>query len=324
MPLDYKRSYKTKLIHRKIITISVIAVVFLLSSFFIIYLKFWDDSITWNPFREDGTEMTTADVRKSQGEKHGLALMRQPVYLYTIGIARISLSDVNQEYVLENNRVDDSYFDDALFIGDSRTEGFMMYSSLKNIHAYCSKGLSITRIYEEEVVTLEDGRTVTVMEALQTEKYGKIYIMFGVNELGWPYDDAFEEQYSKMLRDIKQLQPDALIYVQNIIPISAERSKTDGIYNNDNVYRFNDIIKRVCETQNVIYLDVASSVADETGALPADASTDGIHCNGTYCDIWLEYLRNNTYIIKTVHVGTPAGTEDIENTTSTEESKKSE
>lgn len=367
MPLDYKRSYKTKLIRRKVITFSIIAVIFLLASFFILYLKFWDDDIAWNPFRENDTnvadgqtgqeafdaELTeegtenvtgtedsgngdaasedtgegseaadntaedtkdtkTGSDRKDKSEKYGLALKRQPVYLYTIGIARISLSDVNREYTLEDKRVDDSYFDDALFIGDSRTEGFMMYSSLKNIHAYCSKGLSITRIYEEKVVTLEDGRTVTVMEALQTETYGKIYIMFGVNELGWPYEDTFEEQYSKMIRDIKQLQPDALIYVQNILPISAERSREDAIYNNDNVYRFNTIIKRVCETQNVIYLDVASSVADENGALPADASTDGIHCNGTYCDIWLEYLRNNTYTVKATRIGKPVDSDSGE------------
>lgn len=366
MPLDYKRNYKTKLIRRKIVTISIIAVVFLLASFSIIYLKFLDDNIAWNPFREkevnlaenqteqeqsdseiteeetekvsevdssekedtsseeidkttQATETTPSTAGEGRDGKYGLALKRQPVYLYTIGIARISLSDVNREYALEKNRVDDSYFDDALFIGDSRTEGFMMYSSLKNIHAYCSKGLSITRIYEEEVVILEDGRTVTVMEALQTEKYGKIYIMFGVNELGWPYDDKFEEQYSKMIRDIKQLQPDALIYVQNILPISEERSKKDEIYNNENVYRFNDIIKRVCESQNVIYLDVASSVADENGALPAEASTDGIHCNGTYCDIWLEYLRNNTYTVRTVRIGKPADTEEVENSGEDEE-----
>ena len=174
----------------------------------------------------------------------------------------------------------------------------MMYSSLANIHAYCSKGLSISRIYTDAIVPMEDGRTVTVMEALQEHKFKKIYIMFGVNELGWPYDDLFEEQYSKVVQDIKRLQPDALIYVQNIIPISAARSATDNIYNNTNVTRFNGMIETICKEQNVIYLDVASALADSTGALPAGASVDGIHCNGEYCDKWLDYLKNNTYVIK--------------------------
>lgn len=330
MPLDYKRDYKTKLRRRRIAIISIVVVLFLLAFVSVIYLKYWDNDISWNPFHADGVDSAQTSTQQEDSdsavtedkkeEKYGLALERQSIYLYTIGITRISLSDVTREYTLVEERVDDSYFDDALFIGDSRTEGFMMYSSLENIHAYCSKGLSITGIYEEEIVTLDDGSTVTVMEALQTETYGKIYIMFGVNELGWPYEDVFEEQYSKMIRDIKQLQPDALIYVQNIIPISAERSEEDTIYNNENVYRFNDIIERVCETQNVIYLDVASAVADETGALPADASTDGIHCNGTYCDIWLEYLRNNTYIIAAVRVGETM--DNVKNTEKTDSNNK--
>lgn len=291
MPLDYKRSYKTKLKRRKRITIVLVAVVFLLASLSVLYFRFRQKDSHWNPLEQ-------LSITNPSQEKSGLALSRQPIHLYTIGIARINLSDVNREYVLVQETVEDSYFDDALFIGDSRTEGFMMYSSLSDIHAYCSKGLSITRIYTDAIVHMEDGRTVTVMEALQEQEYNKIYIMFGVNELGWPYDDLFQEQYSKLIRDIKQLQPNALIYIQNIIPISAERSATDPIYNNANVSRFNAMIEEICKEQNVIYLDVASALADETGALPVGASVDGIHCNGQYCDIWLEYLKSHTYKLK--------------------------
>ena len=119
-----------------------------------------------------------------------------------------------------------------------------------------------------------------------------------MNELGWPYDDLFEEQYSKMLQDIRKLQPQAIIYVENIIPISASRSATDTIYNNENVSRFNAMIEKVCAEQNVIYLDVGSALANASGALPENASPDGIHCNKEYCDKWMEYLRNNTYEVK--------------------------
>lgn len=301
MPLDYKRNYKTKRKRRKIVTISIVAVVFLLASFSILYFKFWLGGPHWNPLEQlsenrQNTSSESTSVEKT--EKRGMALERQQIHLYTIGVARIHLSDVNREYVRVEETVTDKYFDDALFIGDSRTEGFVLYSSLSNIKAYCSKGLSISRIYTDAIVPLEDGRTVTVMEALQEQEYKKIYIMFGVNELGWPYDDLFREQYSKMIQDIKQLQPDALIYVENIIPISAERSATDAIYNNANVTRFNGMIETICKEQNVIYLDVASALADESGALPPGASVDGIHCNKEYCDKWLEYLKNNTYKLK--------------------------
>lgn len=296
MPLDYKRSYKTRVKRRRVITVSIIVVVFLLASFTVLYFRFWNKGAEWNPIEELRRQIS--QVGNEQDEAHGMALNRQPIHLYTIGIVRANLTETSREYVRLEERVDDSYFDDALFIGDSRTEGFMLYSDLSNIHAYCSKGLSITRIYSDAIVPLEDGRTVTVMEALQVQKYKKIYIMFGVNELGWPYDDLFQEQYAKLVQDVKLLQPDAVIYVENIIPISASRSAKDNIYNNDNVNRFNAMIKTVCEEQNVVYLDVASALADDTGALPENASVDGIHCNVEYCGIWMEYLRNNTYELK--------------------------
>ena len=36
------------------------------------------------------------------------------------------------------------------------------------------------------------------------------------------------------------------------------------------------------------------TVSDENGALPADASTDGVHLNKAYCQKWLAYLKNHT------------------------------
>lgn len=283
MPLDYKSSYKERSRKRRLFIVLGIVLVCLLAAAGIL--------IAGN-IMEPGESMGSAPTA------YGKPVSRQQIYLYTIGTPRVSPGDVNHEYQKAEEPVEDSYFDDALFIGDSRTEGFMLYTSLSNIKAYCSKGLSISRIYEDKVVTLEDGRTVTVMDALQEQKYKKIYIMFGINELGWPYDDLFIEQYAKMIHDIKQLEPDAIIYVENIIPVSAERSATDPIYNNANVGHFNEMIEQVCREQNVVYLDVASALAGEDGALPANASTDGVHCNKEYCEVWLNYLKNNTYEIK--------------------------
>ncbi len=210
----------------------------------------------------------------------------------------VPVTTLNAGYNKSTEPVDDSYFDDAVFIGDSRTEGFSLYSDLAEVNTYSSKGLSITRIYEDAIVPQEDGDPITVMEALENVHYSKIYIMFGVNELGWVETDIFREKYETMIADIRARQPDSIIYVQGIIPVSAERSATDPIYNNDRVRQFNEEIKQACMNQNVVYLDVGSALVDASGALPAAASTDGIHCNSEYCNIWLAYLKQNTYTAK--------------------------
>ena len=56
-------------------------------------------------------------------------------------------------FVPLQEEVDNSYFDDALFIGDSRTEGFMIYEDIRAI-SYTHKGLMVDTIFTSPVITL--------------------------------------------------------------------------------------------------------------------------------------------------------------------------
>lgn len=284
MALDYKKSYKNRIARRNLIICASILGVFLIASAVILFLQYRSG------FLKNGFGSKVFGTEKAS---QGKSIERQPIHLYSIGVQHTVLGG-GERLEKQDKVVEDAYFDDALFIGDSRTEGLMLYSSLSNMNVYCSKGLSVDTIYKDQIVDM-DGQKIMVMEALQKQQYSKIYIMFGVNELGWEFDYLFEDQYTKLIMDIRQLQPDAIIYVQNILPISQARSDKDAIYNNTNVNHFNTMIENMCTKLNVVYLDVASSMKDETGALPADASTDGVHCNKDYCEIWLNYLKANTY-----------------------------
>ena len=191
--------------------------------------------------------------------------------------------------------VDESYFDDALFIGDSRTQGFILYSGLANTTSYAGKGLAVNKISTDAVVT-ENGQDYTVSQALENHsgEFKKVYLMFGVNELGWSYPEKFQESYQQVVQEVKKTQPDATIYVQSILPVSKEKSDSSDIYNMERVNMFNGLLQEMAEEEGVIYLDVASSVMDTEGYLPADASTDGVHLNKEYCQIWLRYLEEHT------------------------------
>ena len=191
--------------------------------------------------------------------------------------------------------VDESYFDDALFIGDSRTQGFILYSGLANTTSYAGKGLAVNKISTDAVVA-ENGQDYTVSQALENHsgEFKKVYLMFGVNELGWSYPEKFQESYQQVVQEVKKTQPDATIYVQSILPVSKEKSDSSDIYNMERVNMFNGLLQEMAEEEGVIYLDVASSVMDSEGYLPADASTDGVHLNKEYCQIWLRYLEEHT------------------------------
>lgn len=202
----------------------------------------------------------------------------------------------NEDMYIPGNVTDDKFFDSAVIIGDSRTEGLSLYTGMSNLDAFYSKGLNIEKVMTDEVVTTDDGSMITVLDALKLKEYKSIYISFGINELGWVYDYLFIDAYKTFIDEVRAIEPEATIYVENILPVSAELSKEDDIYNNPNIENFNKLLKEMCEEDgDIIYLDVASSVAVD-GVLPADASTDGRHCNKDYCEKWLNYIRENVYI----------------------------
>jgi len=200
-------------------------------------------------------------------------------------------SEKNEE---NTSKMDDSYFNDAVFIGDSRTEGFGMYSGLKKATFYSEKGLTIDSIYKDKPVKI-NGEKVTIIDALKSHSFGKVYIMLGVNELGWPYEDVFIKQYKKLIDEIKKAQPDAVIYIQSIIHVSKEKDKNPPSYiTNKRINSRNKAIKKMAEEESVNYLNINEVLTNESGNLFENAATDGVHLNQKYCLIWKDYLLKHT------------------------------
>ena len=193
-----------------------------------------------------------------------------------------------------------SYFSDSVFIGDSRTEALMLYAGLPNINGFCYKGLSVDKLDTDKVVTVPDENgEFTCYDAISMTSYDNYYLMFGMNELGWIYIEPFIDNFNALIDHIYACNPDAMIYVESILPVSEEESETSDIYTQERIDEFNDALLAMCkERKDVIYLDLAAAVSGEDGYLPSDASVDGIHCNADYCKRLIQYIRYNTYVRK--------------------------
>lgn len=189
--------------------------------------------------------------------------------------------------------VDDSYFDDAAFIGNSRTQGLMLYTGLSNATFYTAQGLMVDTFFTKEVV--ESGeRKLTIPDAMKERQFKKVYIMLGLNELGWSYEDVFIRKYGELIDEVKRLQPEATVFVQSIMPVSKSKSDRDKVYNNPRIDRYNELIQEMAKEKGAVYLNVAEAVGLDGGALPEEASTDGVHLNKEYCVKWLDYLKCHT------------------------------
>lgn len=199
--------------------------------------------------------------------------------------------------VPESEEVEMDYFSDALFIGDSRTDGLRLYSGIQGADFYCYKGLTIFEVDERKIVEL-NGNSYSVVEALEKgPQYAKIYISLGVNELGYYNDNAYHQAFSEFLDTVKALQPNAIIYLENLVPVNPQKCaeyKQPSYVNNDRVAAYNAIYPQLATEHQVALLDVASALSDENGILPADATADGVHFTKAWYQKWLAYLMNHT------------------------------
>ena len=221
--------------------------------------------------------------------------------------------------VPEREPVENSYFDDAAFVGDSRTDGFMLYSGIGTGDNLAANGVSIFKLADRKSLTI-NGEKYTPLEALTLKQYGKVYIALGVNELGYNNDKGYYEKFCAAIDEIRRTQPNAVIYIQGLIPVNEGQylAATGHDYlTNDHLRVYNQLMQQVAEEKQVAYVDVYSAFVDENGALPEGDSRDGVHLYKESCQRWLEYLRTHTVDFDTLYPDGPPAVETPAPDTST-------
>lgn len=182
--------------------------------------------------------------------------------------------------------------DDALFIGDSRTVGLMEYAGIDGADYFCTVGMSVYNIHKNSVSVPNVGK-VTLTELLNGKKYGKIYIMLGINEVGYKFSSTVEK-YSELIEFIKDKQPNAVIFIQANLHVSKSRSDSDKVVNNTAINGLNAELAKLADRKSKFYLDANILFDDKTGALSSDKSEDNTHLYAKYYKEWGEWIIRQT------------------------------
>ena len=163
----------------------------------------------------------------------------------------------------QSDSVDDSYFSDAVFIGDSRMEGFRNASGITQGTFLTGVGLSINDM-DKQIISTADGN-ISVYQGLSGRKYKSA------------------------------LQPDAIIYICSVIYVEESKIAKGFEYdNNQNVQTINQYILSTCEDLwYSYYLNLNEIFSDGNHELISGASADGIHLEPEYCAQMLTYLKSH-------------------------------
>ena len=186
--------------------------------------------------------------------------------------------------------VDSSYYDDAVFIGDSRIEGLHDYSGLDNATFYYKEGLTVYDMMSAKIAKV-NGKKVNIKKALAQQQFNKVYIMIGINELGYRTTPEYAQQYQKNLEEIRQLQPNAVIFIMGVMHVTTEYSNSSEVFNNVNINDKNVAAAGLANGVDIFYLDVNPVLADKKGGVKKKYTWDGIHLKAEYYNLWVDFLN---------------------------------
>lgn len=206
----------------------------------------------------------------------------------------VSTENASEASTEKQPSYDEQYADmsNALFIGDSRTVGLSEYSQIDGADFFANVGMSVYNIHDKTVSVPTVGK-VTLTQLLKNKKYDKIYVMLGINEIGYNFDKTVSK-YGDLIAFIKSNQPDAYIFIQANLFVTKSRSDKDKVVNNPAIDKFNREISLLANGENIFYLDANELFGDGNGNLSPDKSGDDAHLYAKHYAEWGKWISEKT------------------------------
>lgn len=180
------------------------------------------------------------------------------------------------------------YFEDTLFIGDSRTAGLRQFGYFETADFFATPGLSVYSIPQTKVEVGDLGK-IKLEDLLAQREYTKIYVMLGMNELGYRFPQNVEK-YRNFIEDLQDWEPCATLYLCANLHVTSTRSNNDKFFNNENINKMNLEIQTLAEDKELVFLDINELFDDENGDLDKKIASDDSHVTVENYIVWCDWL----------------------------------
>lgn len=186
--------------------------------------------------------------------------------------------------------VPDSWYDDVLFIGDSRTVGLRDYARSGNAAYFCAVGMTVFDYSGRRASDLSFSDE-TLDSLLRAHSYGKIFVGLGINECGYPTSSLIDA-YQGLVEYLCEKQPNAVIILESIMTVGEDMANSASYFEPKHLFEINDRIKSLADNWRIFYIDANERFADERGYLPDEVSGDGCHLYAKNYQDWAEWISH--------------------------------
>ncbi len=196
---------------------------------------------------------------------------------------------------LQFQTVHESYFSDALFVGDSRTDGLRLYAPFEGADYFCTTGMSVLKCLDV-TADVEGVGSVTLAQLLDQKDYGKVYISLGINDVG--YDHEYLVPYFEEIVNLaREKEPDAIVYIMASMHVAKNRAINEPLFESENVDHLNELFGALADGEHSFYIDMNEVFDDAEGYLISDYTGDNVHLYAKYYEIWDEWLCENAVVV---------------------------
>ena len=188
-------------------------------------------------------------------------------------------------------------FPDTLFIGDSRTYGFVCYNiDVPGATFFCAESLNVYTVMKNTVNVPGVG-AVTLEQLLRQKQFKQVYMMFGLNEIGSDYNTTVNK-YQQVIDLVASTQTDAKFIIQSALHVTkatSDKNINNGkVFNNTRINALNALLVKLADNKTVFYVDINAKFDDANGGLSTEyAAGDGMHVKVGAYTVWRDYLYAN-------------------------------
>ncbi len=184
--------------------------------------------------------------------------------------------------------VDSSWYDNVLFLGNSRTCGLRGHARSGKAEYFADYGLTMFKVFDHGCSD-KNFKDIKLGELLESKQYDKIVIQFGLNEVGY-HAATFRAAYQKMLEDIRALQPNAKFILMGIMGVTRGKYAKGEYWHPENLAKFNSFMAGLANGTDIFYVDPNPYFTDSEGFMYESLTEDGYHLNPAGVKQWKIWL----------------------------------
>lgn len=201
----------------------------------------------------------------------------------------IDYYDYNAPAPYTVDAVDESYYADTLFAGDSRMGSLALYGSHPDAEIDYVTSLNLLLIDTMPLDEHDDGSTL--MDVLSSTTKNNVYLLFGINEIRNSNFDAFLAQYQDILTMLRTNNPNVNVYIILAYHPDNIRDLPEPQLS-EHLTNLNSGLISLAQTNAMYYLDPDNGL-DDNGTIKDEYVWDGLHFNPTGARAFEDYIATH-------------------------------